>query len=273
MSVASSAQRTARRAGDSTTLELVTRAGFVGYGLFHLAVAWLALQIALAHPAGESDQSGAFQVLLRQPLGRILLWLIVGGLAAMALWQLLEAAVGHRAERGTSRIMERLASVGRVLVYSALAWTAYRTVSGVGTSSAAQQRAATAGALAHPAGRWLVAAAGVAIVALGVGMVVYGAKRKFEKRLKLSQLTGATRRVVVRSGQLGYLTKGFAYTIVGVLGVTAALKHDAAKSTGLDGALRELVAKPFGELLLAIVAAGFAAHGLYCFFQARYRKV
>src|SRR5690242_4987112 len=104
---------TARRAKQSRPLEVLTRTGFIGYGLLHLAVGWLALQIALGHPADEGDQSGAFRVLLRQPGGRALLVAVVIGLSAMALWQLLEAAIGHRDERGKSRTFERLASLGR----------------------------------------------------------------------------------------------------------------------------------------------------------------
>jgi Domain of Unknown Function (DUF1206) len=273
MSVVTSAQRTARRAGNSNALEMLTRAGFIGYGLVHVAVAWLALQIALGRSAGEGDQSGAFHVLLRQPMGRVLVIAIVVGLVAMSVWQFFEATVGHRDETGSSRTWERIASAGRTLIYTALAWTAYRVVAGVPTSSAGQQRKATAGMLAHPAGRWFVALAGLAVIALGVGLLIYGAKRLFEKRLNFRTATPKTRKTVVRLGQIGYLTKGFAFAIAGVLLALAALNNNAAQSTGLDGALRTLAARPFGVLLLIVVAAGLAAFGVYCFFQARFRKV
>jgi len=252
---------------------MLTRTGFLGYGVFHLTVAWLALQLALGHPAGESDQSGAFQVLLRQPLGRVLLWVIIVGLAAMAVWQLLEAAVGHQAERGASRVAERLVSLGRTIVYTALAWTAVKTVTGVAPSSAGQQRSATAGLLSSAGGRALVAVAGLAVIGLGVGMVVYGLRRTFERRLKLGEMNGQVRRVAVRLGQLGYAGKGLAFAIVGILLASAALKRDAAQSTGLDGALRSLLARPYGIVLLVVIAAGFAAYGGYCFVQSKYRKV
>ncbi len=43
MTVAHSARRTARQVAGSNALETLTRVGFVGYGLLHLAVAWLAV--------------------------------------------------------------------------------------------------------------------------------------------------------------------------------------------------------------------------------------
>src|SRR3954454_970437 len=118
MSALTTATSTARRASDHPALEAVTRAGLVGYGILHLAVAWLALQIATGKHAGEGDQSGAFRVLAQQPLGRFLVWAIAVGLLAMAVWQLLEAIAGHLNEQGKRRVVERTVSLFRTLAYA-----------------------------------------------------------------------------------------------------------------------------------------------------------
>jgi hypothetical protein len=81
------------------------------------------------------------------------------------------------------------------------------------------------------------------------------------------------RKLVVGLGQVGYIAKGIAFGIVGLLVAGAAVQRNAAKSNGLDGALHTLAGKPYGQVLLVAIAAGFAAFGLYCFFQSRYRKV
>jgi hypothetical protein len=273
MATANEAGRVARRATRSDVLEVPTRAGFVGYGLFHLAVGWLAVQIAFGRASDEGDQGGAFRTLADQPFGRALLIAVVVGLVAMAIWQLLLAAAGHHDQQGAARTFERLASLGRTVIYAALAWTAGRVVVGSSTSSAEQQQTATAGVLAHPAGRWLVGLAGLAVLALGIGLCVYGARRMFERRLKMSEMSPSVRRVVRRLGQVGYLAKGVAFGVVGLLLTNAAVAQNAAKSRGLDAALRTVAAQPFGRFLLLVVAAGFAAFGVYCFFQARYRRM
>ncbi|MGC9669424.1 DUF1206 domain-containing protein [Planosporangium sp. 12N6] len=273
MTVVHSAERTARRAARSNALEALTRIGFIGYGLLHLAVGWIAVQLALGRPTGDGDQAGAFRYLGDQPFGRFLLMVTVLGLAAMALWQLLLAFIGHREERGFSRTAERVASAARTVIYAALAWTAYRVVVGTPTSNAEQTQAATAGVMSHPAGLWLVGIAGVAVVATGVGLVVYGARRSFEKRLMISRMSRRSRVTAVRLGQLGYITKGVAFGIVGVLLFQAVTSHNPAKSRGLDAALRLLVAQPYGPALLFLIAIGFGSFGVYCFFQSRYRRV
>ena len=270
-SLAQSARSTAGKARNSTILEMLTRAGFVGYGLLHAAVAWLALQIAFGHTGQEGSQSGAFRLLADQPFGRPLLIAIAVGLLAMAVWQLLEAATGHRSER--HRTAERVLSAARTVVYAALAWTAFQVQAGAPTSSAGQQQQATAGVLAHPAGRALVILAALVVVGVGIGLLVYGAKRMFERRLMTGRMSYSTRRLVVGLGRVGYIAKGVAFGIVGLLVFVAAAQKDAAKSSGLDGALHTLAGKPYGQLLLVAIAAGFAAFGVYCFFQSRYRKV
>ena len=71
----------------------------------------------------------------------------------------------------------------------------------------------------------------------------------------------------------GYTAKGVAYAIAGLLIVVAAVNYDPEKARGLDAALRTLRDQSYGPILLALMALGIAAFGVYCFFQSRYRKV
>jgi hypothetical protein len=55
---------------------------------------------------------------------------VIVGLVAMALWQALEAAVGHIEERGRSRMFERIGSAAKTVFYGYLAYTAARVLVG-----------------------------------------------------------------------------------------------------------------------------------------------
>jgi hypothetical protein len=251
----------------------LTRTAFVGYGLLHLALAWVAAQIALGQASQEGDQSGAFQKLAEQPFGKFLLWFVVVCLVVLAIWQLTLAIWGHRDVRGKERMFERGASAVRVIIYTALALTAGKVVVGAPSSSAEQQQQATAGIMAKPAGVWLVALAGLVVLGVGIGMIWYGLKRKFERKLQFGGLARHGRQAAIRAGQIGYAAKGVAFGIVGYLLVQAAIKEDPAQSRGLDAALHTLAGQPYGKFLLLAVALGFAAFGVYCGFQTKYRKV
>jgi hypothetical protein len=104
-------------------------------------------------------------------------------------------------------------------------------------------------------------------------MIVYGLIKRFFKHLMTERMSARTRKVSRILGVSGYVAKGVAYAIAGVLVIAAAVTFDPAKARGLDGALRTLVQQPYGGLLLILVAAGIAAFAAFCFVQARYRKV
>jgi len=271
MTAAHSARATAHRVGRSDALKKLARFGFVTYGVMHALLAWLALQIAFGHPPEEGDQSGAFQFLAENGAGKVLLVLVAIGLIALCLWQVAAAAIGHRGEEGRRRIAERAFSAGRAVVYGVLAYQAVRTVAGSGSSSAAKQQSATSGLMSSTGGTWLVALIGLVVIGFGVGMAVYGLTKKFER--KLTGMDHKARKTARWLGMTGYTAKGVAFTIVGVLLVWAAATRDPSKSRGLDQALRTLADQPLGPWLLALVAAGFLAFGVFCLFQARYREV
>lgn len=273
MTAVNEAGATARRAARSKWLERLTRIGLVGYGVTHLIVGWIALQLAFGKARAEGDQSGAFKTLATQPVGKWLLILVTIGLVAMAVWQALEAAVGHIEERGRTRTLERIASVGKAAFYAYLAYKAVAVLQGSSASSGDQQQQKTSTMMDSTGGRLLVGLIGVAIIAIGVGIIWYGATKRFEKHLRNGTMTPELRKSARALGMVGYLAKGAVYGVLGLLVLIAAINFDPGKSRGLDEALRTLAEQPAGDIVLIGVALGIAAYGVFCLFQAKYRKI
>ena len=273
MSLASNAHGAASRAADSKWLERLTRGGFIGYGIIHLLFAWLALQLAFGGSGADSDQSGALQTIAKQPFGTFLIVLIVVGLVAMTIWQAFEAVIGHREASGRRRVIERVVSAGRAIVYAYFAWTGIKVLQGKNASSADSQQKASEQLMSSGGGRFVVVLAGLVVAGIGIGLVIFGVKKKFEEHLKSGQMSAKERDLSRKLGIAGYAAKGVAYTIAGGLLVAAAVQYDPEKARGLDGALRLLVQQAYGKWLLALIALGIAAYGVYCYFQAKYRKV
>ena len=59
-----------RRADQSDWVDHGVRAGLVAYGVVHLLVGWLALQLALGDRSGTVSSKGALHQLAGEPLGR-----------------------------------------------------------------------------------------------------------------------------------------------------------------------------------------------------------
>ncbi len=272
-STASNVKYRASRAADSKPLEYLARGGFVGYGIIHLLFAWIALQVAFSGSGKESDQSGALQELASKPFGKTMLVIIVVGLFAMAIWQLFEAIVGESGEQTRDAIAERVMSGIRAVLYVYLGWVAIKVIQGANASMGDNSESKSAGLMQSTGGRWLVGLAGLVVLGVGIGIFVYGLRKKFTKHLNTQQMPPSTRKPIIRLGMSGYMAKGVAYSVAGILFVTAAVTFDADKARGLDAALKTLAGHPWGVWLLALIAVGIAAFGVYCFAQSRYRKI
>ena len=274
MSTTSRARGTGRQLETNRFVQGLGRFGDACYGLVYIVVAWLALQIAFGDNAAQADQRGAVTEIAAQPFGTVLLWIMALGLIAFGIWQLLAGATGFGwVTPKRKRQMRRLAAVGRALVVFAIASFTLKLLTGMGSSSGgSQQQEWTARLLQVPGGRFLVVLIGLAVLVAAVLSARRAVGHRFMRDLDMRSASAGTRRWVERFGMLGYLAKGVAYAVIGILLIIAAVDHNPAEAGGLDKALRTMAAQPFGVVLLVAVAIGFAAFGLYCFFDARYRK-
>lgn len=259
------AERTGQAVADSKTFNLLVTVGLIAYGVVHLLIAWIAVQLAWTGTGGQASQQGAFQQMASTPLGGVLVWVTAVGLFALTLWQIFEAGWGHReVERGRKRVVKRLGSAGKAIVYLALGISAVSTAIGSGSSSNSREQTLTARLMSVAFGQVLVIAVGVVVAVVGGRLVYRGLTRRFTH-----DLVGGVSDGVKLLGSVGYVAKGVALAIVGVLFVIAALTFDPQKAGGLDAALRTLRQQPFGPVLLTVVALGIACFGLYCFAWSR----
>jgi hypothetical protein len=267
--------RAADRAGNADALEHLARIGLVAYGIVHLLVAWLALQLAWSGGGGSADQSGAMGTLAAQPFGKALLWVLAVGLVALSVWQLAEVlryrtqlrSPGEAKKKAVTKIVK---AVAKAVVYAFLAVTAVRFATGSGRSSSAQQQQTVGGVLGWPGGRILVGIAALVLIGVGAYHVRKAVKRSFLKEIDTARASAGERRVIERLGQVGYPAKGVALAVVGGLFGWAAITFDPAKARGLDGAMHAILDAPAGRWLLTLVALGIAAFGVFCLFRARY---
>jgi len=261
----------ARQVAKSRPVKAAARIGLIAYGITYLLIAWLALQVAFGTGGEQTDQNGAFQTIAGTPFGQALLWVLVIGFAAVALWRLEQAVFATAGVQDQSeQIKKRVENGARAVIFAALAIIAARTAVGSGEQGTGQE--AAAGVLGWPGGQFLVGAVGLVLLAIAVVKAKHGWEKKFLEEMTLPSDQKA-RMAVERLGQVGSIAKAVALGLIGVLVVVAAVQFDPSKANGLDPALKTLAAQPFGMFLLVVVAIGLAAYGVFCFFDAKYHKV
>jgi hypothetical protein len=258
------------------TVVVAGHVGMVAYGVVHLLIGWLAVQVVFGgKQAGQkADQQGAVETIAAQPLGTVLLILLVAGLAAFGIWQLYVAAQGYSwvGDEG-KRTRKRLGAAARGITAIVVGGYAVRLLIGAGRKSTEHtQQEFTARLMEAPAGRVLVGLIALGLIAVGVSRIRKGLKKKFLENLDMSRLPEQARRLTTRLGQVGYPAKGIAIGLIGVLMGLAALRQDPKEAGGLDKALRTLAAQPYGTVILVLVGLGLVAYGGYCFAAARSQR-
>jgi hypothetical protein len=269
MDVPVQAEQAGRRADDSDWMDHAVRVGLVSYGIVHLIIAWLALRLAFGNGGGSASSQGALQQVAKTGVGQVSLYVAGLGFVALVVWQALEAIWGHRDEDGGKRVLKRLTSAAKVVLYVSLAVSAARTAAGSSSGSGGTD-GMTAKVMELPGGPVLVGAVGVGVLVVAGFLAFRGLSEGFRSKLDSGGQTGKDGRAYVLFGKIGYVAKAVALAIVGVLFLYAAVTHDPDKSAGLDQALHKLLEQPFGSPLLVLVALGFACYGLFAFAWARH---
>lgn len=255
------------------TFETLGRVGFVARGVVYLLVGWIALLIAIDHQGTEADRTGALEYLAGKPFGSAVLWFLVVGFAAMAVWRVALALRPGRAEQ--RKAGSRLASAGKAVLYIVAAYTTGRFVATGRASGSSNQQSTdfTADLMKHSGGRWLVGAVGVVLVAAGLVMAKHALEKRFAKELRTDSLSPAARRRVLTLGTIGKVARAVIAVGVGGFLVDAAVRFDPAQARGVDGTLRALAAASLGPVILIAMALGLAAFGVYSFCEARWRRL
>ncbi len=267
-----SSSSTATQIAQNSVFERFARAGYVVSGLLHLTIGYLAIRIALGSGGGNADQSGALAAVAAKPGGVVALWVAALAFLVMALWRLVETALGRstdpKSQGAPSEVLDRAKAFALAVVYLALAYSTFGFARGAGKSTGEQNSGISARLMQTGAGTIALIAAGVIIVAVGGYHIYKGASRNF-----LGDLKGTSSDLVRRLGTVGYVAKGLAIAGAGILVIVAAILTEPNKATGVDGALKTLGAQPYGAALLIAAGLGIITYGLYSFAMARYTKM
>jgi hypothetical protein len=263
-------------------VDRMAQVGLVARGVVYVVTGVLTFELSRGDRE-EADAQGAIKALAAQPFGTFLLVVIGLGLAAYAATCVLGAVRGYGGKKGgSSDAGQRAADAVRAVVNGALAVVAASIVAnrsegesggGRGGGGGSQtEQGATATVLDWPGGVALVALIGLAVVGFGVYQGVKAVTRSFTEGLDLDRLAARARHTIELLGVAGYAARGVVLVAVGVFISKAALDYDPDEAVGVDGALARLARGDAGPWLLAAVAVGLIAFGLWSMVEARYRR-
>jgi hypothetical protein len=255
-------------------METLARVGLVAQGVSFALVAVLAIQLALGEGGEATDRQGALRTIAQDDFGRFAVLLIAVGFAAYTLWRLAEVVLGHEVEEDHAKAKwsKRAVALGKGAIYGALCAAAVSILLGEG-GGGDEERKAAEGILGWPGGRWIVGAIAACFAAAALWNLYRAVSAKYKESLKSGRMSAAELRWTTRIAFAGLMARAVVFALIAWFFYRAAEEYDAREAEGLDGALRKLAHEPYGPWLLALVAAGLFAWGIFCLIQARYREV
>ncbi|MCU7553583.1 DUF1206 domain-containing protein [Alteromonas sp. ASW11-19] len=257
-------------------VSVVAGAGYSAKTVMYCMLGLFILSSAISAFGSENTtQQNVFQTVKSQPFGQVMLTVLIIGLICYTIWRWLQAALNTEdldMSNGKDIIMRVFLFVSGVL-YAGVAYLGLKVLtgeqSGKGGGSSEDM---TAQLMQYQWGQLLVGAIGVTILIFAFIQFKHAYTGDFMKKFKHRELSSEEQKTTRTAGRLGYTARGVVYVLVGGFFAIAAWRHNPEKAGGLQQALSTLTEQAFGQLLLGAVGAGFVLFGIYCAFEARYRR-
>ena len=271
---------TTSTAASGSRLQWLARLGYSAKGIVYGSVGIITLA-ALYGWFGVSrvpGTRGALEALSGQPFGQTLLVLMTVGLAGYVLWRFTQG-IRDTEGKGTDPggWIQRVGFMISGLVYASLALYAANLagwIDGIsGGSGSGNRTELTARLMSSDAGVALVAATGIVLFGVGLYQMYRAYTAKFVDKWAIDRRAGGIASIAVPVSRLGIAARAITFLIIGGIVTEAALSADPEDAKGLGHALRALRDEPFGMTMLSIVGIGLAFYAVYCFFNARYRRI
>jgi hypothetical protein len=255
-------------------IERLARVGYTAKAVLYTVVGVLALRAALGDGGKTIGSRGALVELVRHPYGAVILVVIAAGLFGYAAWRIIDAVLDPE-RQGTSAkgVAIRASYAVRGLVHAVLGVQAVRVAIASERRSGQAVEAWTARALGMPLGKWLVVAAGLTVAGYGCYQLYRAWAAKLSRQLDFSAISRDAGSWLIKVCRFGIGARGVVFIFVGGYLARAGLVRNAKAAADTGEALRGIEHQPFGEWMLAVVAAGLIAYGAYEVVQSRYRAI
>lgn len=242
---------------------------FVRVGYFSRAILYTVLgYIALTSADRISEGTdGIFKAVEELPGGTLLLWILVIGLAAYALFRFASPIFDiENNGSDTKGWGKRIGHAGSGIAHVVLAWTAYQFATGSPSGGGSGASDAAGGVLSIEFGGIVLGVLGLAFFIAAFAQAKKGVSGSFMNRISASA-PDITRTL----GGAGFLARAVVYAVIGWSLVQAGfLSGGAEQVKTLGGAVASLAGMGW---LFTLTAIGLLLFGIFSLILARYRII
>lgn len=151
-----------RSAEGSGALNMFARLGFVARGIAYIVIGAIAVMLALGFARHEPDRAGALEAIADKPFGYLLLWILVIGFFALALWRFVQAAEKRLNPTTGHRVRALLSGIAYAIAFYSMLMFVVDGTKAKGVDGVLRSFAQT------PFGPWLLILVALGLIAFGI---------------------------------------------------------------------------------------------------------
>ena len=248
--------------------------GSVATGIVYFSIGVIAILSFFKLKHGGADESSLLVFLNDYVAGKILIWIILLGMAGYFFWRFYEAikdpyGYGNDKMGIAKRIAAGFSSIadGLICYYAVTALTGGGGIQENGVPT--KQRTMVGNILDSSYGDVLITAIGIIVVIVAIFLLMYVITNAYKQRLDIDRLKQHQKNLIHVIAWVGYFARSIIIGINGFSCILADVEHDAQVVVNTDKAF-DFIGDHIGGIPFNLEAVGVICYGLYMFILAWY---
>lgn len=254
--------------------------GYAAKGLLYVIVGGTAAMAVLSLGRRVRGTSGALNLVIASPFGRLGVALVAVGLCGFIVRRVIQIFVPPKIGKPPlpiTRVFRRIGYALSALGHLGIALTALELTLGSRVFSPAGGTSMNTLIplllTSLPFTTSVIRFAGLVVIGFAIFQLYLAVSRRFTVDLQTEQMTERAKKITYGFGVAGHAGRGVAFLITGAFLVYAGWFVRDIEVGGISSIAKTLEAWPFGTWIFFAVVAGLTAYGLYLLFAAWYLRV
>ena len=256
-------------------IRTAARFGHIAVGLVYIVLGVVAFIGTLDVGVRPVGVQGSLRRVLESHAGTAFLAAIGFGLVTDGFWQGLRAVCNFDGVEADVRgYLSRGSWVIVGIIHIALGIVAIKLALGIRPEPTENQvQFWTKSIMALHFGDWIILGGGIVAIIIGIIFIGRAMAGNIDRWLDLSSVHRPIKIMIIMLGRFGVAARGAVLMAAGTLFVLAVVHVNPQEAHGLGGTLRTIESHQYGHFLVASIALGFIAYGIFELALAGYRRI